>query len=190
MSGPRNRRLQPQPETMDRDAQAFALRARRMSYTQIARELDYYDASAAHKGVQRAIARANRDSLQESKNMILEHLDQLAQAAWRVLEANHIMVQMGKVVRVPDANGDLQPLHDDAPVLNAIDRLLKIEQERAKIVGAYAPRQVQVFTHDSVDAAIAELEREIAAAAANAGDGGRGPAPEAVLPPGAATPQD
>ena len=186
----RGRAFTVQPDTLTRDARAFELRARRWSFQKIADELGYADSGHAHQGVQRAIARANRDSLQESKAMILEHLDQLAQAAWRVLEASHIVVQMGKVIRVPGPDGELVPLQDDAPVLNAIDRLLAIERERIKVLGHYAPKQVQVFTHDSVDAAIAELEREIAHRAAAAGDGGRGPATEAVLPARAANPQD
>ena len=183
-------RFTSQPDTLERDARAFALRARRLSFQAISDELGFYDAGHAHKAVQRAIARANRDSLQESRELILQHLDELAQAAWRVLEASHIVVQMGKVIRVPDAAGELQPLRDDAPVLNAIDRLIKIEQERIKVLGLYAPRRVEVFTHDSVDAAIAELERQLASSAAAAGDDRRGPAAEAVLPAGAADPQD
>lgn len=175
------------PESMERDAKAFALRARHYSYVRIAQELGYASRGAAHDGVQRAIAAANQDSLQESKQLVLGHLEQLAAAAWRVLEANHIVVQNGQVVRLSGAEGgEGETITDDEPVLQAIDRLVKIEQERIRVLGLYAPKTVQVLTHDSVSQAIADLEREIAARARAAGESGRGPAAEAVLPPGAA----
>lgn len=177
-------------ETHERDAEAFRLRSRRMSYAKIGVALGC-DQATAYRAVQRAIARANRDSLQESKALILEHLDQLAQAAWAVLEADHIVVQNGKVVRMVDpATGEARPIKDSMPILQAIDRLIVIEREKIKIYGFYAPKQVQVFTHDSVDAAIQELERDIALRDAAARVDGSRPTGEAAVPAGAAGAQD
>jgi hypothetical protein len=146
-----------------RDAEAAQLAAKRVTYRQIAAQMGYSGPGKAHEAVQRALARAGRDSVLESRQLMLDHLDQLAQIAWGVLEANHYAISQGKVVRLGN-----QPLKDSRPVLEALDRLVAIEDKRARILGVYAAKRVEVFTHDSVDAAIQELEGKLASGAAAA----------------------
>ena len=83
----------------------------------------------------------------------------MAREAWDVLQRNHVVVSQGRVVEL-----DGVPIPDDAPVLAAIDRLLKIQERRAKLLGLDAPTQsrVEVVTESAVDKAIAELEAQIA----------------------------
>jgi hypothetical protein len=78
-----------------------------------------------------------------------------------VLEAEHHVTQVGRLVRGPDG----EPLRDHGPTLAAIDRLLKIMERRAKLVGLDAPvrARVEVVDEATVDRAIAELELELAA---------------------------
>jgi hypothetical protein len=51
------------------------------------------------------------------------------------------------------------------PVLQAIDRLLKIQERRARLLGLDAPTQhrVNVLSEDAIDAEIARLEAELRA---------------------------
>jgi hypothetical protein len=92
-----------------------------------------------------------------------------------VLEANHITVSQGRVVCVAGPDGDEVPVPDDAPVLNAIDRIVKIDQEIAKIYGAYAPTRHEHLSMDAIDAEVARLEAEL-------GQSRRDEAGEASLP--------
>ena len=57
---------------------------------------------------------------------------------------------------------DRRELLDDGPVLQAVDRLLKIADRRAKLLGLDAPKRVEVSdgTPD-LDAAVRELEAEL-----------------------------
>ena len=51
-------------------------------------------------------------------------------------------------------------------MLNAVDRLVRIDEEEAKLLGLYAPAKsrVEVVTEDVVDAELARLTAELAAA--------------------------
>ena len=91
-------------------------------------------------------------------------LDELAQAARAVLERKHLVVSQGRVVRlgkpyidketgeaeVDDGRGE--PLEDDAPVLQDIDRLLKIQERRARLLGLDAPQRVSIEAQQLGDA--------------------------------------
>ena len=85
----------------------------------------------------------------EVRQLELDRLDAMYDAAIKVLEAEHVTVSQGKVVML-----DGEPLKDDAPVLRAIETLLKIQQRRAALLGLDAKTQ-----HD-----MGIAEREIALA--------------------------
>ena len=113
----------------------------------------------------------------------LEKLDRLEEAVWKVLKAKHYVVNQGVIVYmgvsadegkkrgwhsvdalrqdlIYNADGSFkEPLEDDAPVLAACDRLLKIQDQRAKFTGTYAPikKQVDVISTGGVDDRIAGL---------------------------------
>ena len=160
--------------TAERDAEACRMRTRAMSYSQIAHELGYADEGAAHTGVRRALARTVAEPAEDVRRTELARLDHLYASALAVLERAHVTVSQGRVVsqRVP-GTGTYDPesrtwlgaewvdLLDDAPVLAAIDRLLKIQDRRAKLLGLDAPTRVQVMTVDVVDAEIARLTAEL-----------------------------
>lgn len=141
-----------------RDADAANLRARGWTYQRVANELGYSNASGAFKAVQRALKASVREANDTAITLELDALDAMANAAWEVLDRNHITISQGRVVTI-----DGVPVPDDAPVLAAIDRLLKIQERRAKLRGLDAPTtsKVEVITESTVDAAIAQLEAEL-----------------------------
>lgn len=139
-----------------RDAQALHFRAQGWTYQRIANELGYTNESGARKAVQRATEHAPQEVRDEAKALILADLYALKQAAWKVLETNHITISQGRVVTI-----DGTPVPDDGPILDAIDRILRLDQEIAKIYGLYAPTKHEVRQVDVVDAEIERLLAEL-----------------------------
>ena len=138
--------------TARRDAEALAFKARGWTYDRIATEMGYSDRSGARKAVERSMANSVRETTEAAKTLLIADLEAAKQAVWAVLEANHLVISEGRVVTL---DGD--PIPDDEPVLKAVDRLVKIDQELAKIYGAYAPAKHEVRTIDAIDARLFEL---------------------------------
>jgi hypothetical protein len=121
-------------------------------------ELGYKSPDAARKDVSRALE-ANRlaeaaeiavyrQMENERLDAELERLADLEAHARVVLGNRHIMVNNGRVILHPETE---QPMEDDAPVLQAIDRLVKIEdarrrnaERRAKLNGYDMPAKTEV----------------------------------------------
>lgn len=144
----------------ERDREACRLRSRRCSYQEISDQLGYGSASNARRAVQKAIEGAPRDAAAELIQLELDQLDMMTAAVFQVLEANHYVVSQGRLIYLDE---DAPPLADDSPVLAAVDRLLKIQERRAKLLGLDQPSKATV-THAAadVDAAVVELARELA----------------------------
>lgn len=136
------------------------------SFDAIAQELGYNSRGAACQDISRAleahVAEQTR-SVEAYREEELQRLDLLLAEAWTVLKRAHVTVSHGRVIR-DDETGE--PLLDDGPVLQAIDRVLKIQERRAKFLGLDAPTKVEAITIDAIDAEIAKLSAEL-----EAGDG-------------------
>lgn len=162
-------------EDVQRDADACRLRQRGHTYQQIADTLCYPDRTQARRGVERAMADVITEPAEEVRRFELDRLDHAYRAALAVLEREHLVVDHGKVVYHDD-----RPLRDDAPVLQAIDRILRIQERRAKLLGLDAPAKVQVITDDDLDREYERLVAELAdfdAPAAGPDRGDQGAAP-------------
>lgn len=147
-------------DTAARDARACELRARGCSLQRIADELGYSDRSAARKAVERALDGTVAEDADVLRRLELARLDRLHCEALAVLETEHVIVSQGRIVR--DDQGKAIP--DDAPVLAAIDRLLKVSDRRAKLLGLDAPARIRatVITEDMIDAELERLTRVLA----------------------------
>lgn len=121
-------------------------------------ELGYSSPDAARRDVSRALEAhrvaeatevANYRQLQNERlDDELQRLEVLEAAAYGVLKNRHIVVNNGRVILHHDTN---EPMEDDAPILQAIDRLVKIEEarrrngeRRAKLNGLDMPVQTEV----------------------------------------------
>jgi hypothetical protein len=163
-------------ENAQRDAAAAELRAQGRTYQQIADELGWNDKSDARKAVLRAVREVVREPGEAVLHFELERLDAelarldtLEAAARKVLTNSHIMVNNGRVILHPDTG---EPMEDDGPVLQAIDRLVKIEdarrrngERRAKLTGIEAAVKVDATVHEVTqqDVALQELLSEMRA---------------------------
>lgn len=158
--------------TAERDAKAAKLRSEWWSYSQIAEHLGI-PKSTAYESVQRVLAETVQEPADDVRKMELERLDQMAVAVKGVLERNHVVVSQGRIVQrwigweqeedgryKHDREGARIPIYedldDDAPVLQAVDRLLKIQERRARLLGLDAPQRVSVDA-ENLGREIAEL---------------------------------
>ncbi|MER6103609.1 hypothetical protein ABT115_15125 [Streptomyces sp. NPDC001832] len=142
--------------TAQRDAEAALLRSKGWTYPRIAAELGYNHRADAYNAVQRVLKETVREAGENVRTLELERLDRLEAAANEVLEREHVTVSNGRIVSLDGA-----PLPDDGPVLAAIDRLLKIQERRARLLGLDAPVKRDISLTDERAAAIEALVEEL-----------------------------
>jgi len=146
-------------ETIERDARAWELRVEHLTYQEIGDQLGITK-EGARQAVERHAKTIPVEAVADVKQMILDELDAMARHLHEVIERDHFRITSGG--RVVMHNGE--PVLDPGPVIHAVNAYLRIIQERAKILGLYAPakRRVDVITQVVLDDAIAQLERDIA----------------------------
>lgn len=164
------------PEKAQRDAEAARLFAHGYPDSMIAQRLDYPSAKAVSEGrrkVLKEIVQAPADEIIEREvhklDLELIRLEQLERDVRKVLDAEHITISHGKVIVDPRTE---QPLLDDSPILQAADRLIKIEdarrrnaERRARLLGLDAAVKVDATVHETKqDVELQEMLREAKAA--------------------------
>lgn len=95
-------------EAAERQVQALELRKAGVSFSRIAQQLGYKDGSTAYHAVERALLAIKQEPTDAVRQLSLERLDRMLVAVWQ------------KAI-----GGDLL----------AVDRVLKIEERRAKLLG-------------------------------------------------------
>jgi hypothetical protein len=161
--------------TAQRRREAIDMRMAGASYQKIADALGYATRGAACQDVTRALEQAvaeQTQSVEAYREEELQRLDELLAEAWAILKKDHVTVSHGKLI-YDDRTGE--PLLDDGPTLQAIDRILKIQERRAKFLGLDAPTRIEAITIDSIDAAIAELTAELEGSQAGEASGAARP---------------
>jgi uncharacterized protein YegP (UPF0339 family) len=117
------------PGTAERDAEALRMRSRGHSFETIAQTLGYGHRANAQRAIKRAVAALQKEPAEEIYAQQIENLNNMRRAVYAVLEKNHVVVQNGRIIFLDKFN----PLIDYKPVLEAVDRLLKIEDRFAKL---------------------------------------------------------
>jgi hypothetical protein len=149
-----------------RRAKLVEYRRRKVPYGSFYEELGYSSIGVARKDFARALEEsiaAQHASVEVYREEQLMELEYLAEEAHKILRARHYVVTPGgKLVDDPETG---QPLLDDGPVLAAIDRLVKILDRVAKLRGLDAPQKLEVMTIDAIEAAITDLNAQLALAA-------------------------
>lgn len=154
------------PDTAERDAEALNLSIRGRTLQAIGDQLGMTKQSAA-LAVKRGRSAVSTLLADEQVKEAVAELDYLRAVAHRVLETDHYVVSAkGAIVY-----RNRKPLIDDAPTLAALDRLLKINEQRRKIFGTDAPTKarVEVHTTNGLDRSIASLIEEMDARDQGAG---------------------
>lgn len=117
-----------------REAKCVQLRRARLPWAQIAEEAGFSTVQAAMRAYKRAVMRVPMAQVEELRREEADMLDRLHAAAWR-----------------PALSGD--------PA--AIMAVLKIFEQRAKLLGLYAPVKSQVEVTDNTRQRITELVDQI-----------------------------
>ncbi|MEW2187777.1 hypothetical protein AB0900_31300 [Streptomyces cellulosae] len=150
---------------------------------------DLKRALEAHQAAEAAEVAVYRQLENERLDEELDRLTKLEKKVHKVLENRHILVNNGRVIIDPETE---QPMDDDAIVLAAVDRLVKIEdarrrnaERRAKLNGLDAPLQTEITGANGGPiqmgkASTEELEALMTAGPADSEDGSEEPdnAPE------------
>jgi hypothetical protein len=133
------------------------LRIEGYSYRAIAEHLGL-TLKTVELGVQRAIRRIPHENAEELLTIELERLDEAYRRCQVIVDAAHVTVSNGRLVMM-----DGVPIPDDAPVLAAVDRMLKISDRRSKLLGLDAPvrSRVEVVTDDMAQQLISQMQAEI-----------------------------
>jgi len=187
-------------DSRKRDHRAAELRTQGWSLQRIADELGFASRGHAHNAVMRAYADIPSEASEHAKQLDLERIDRLIEKAWEIMLRDHLTVSQGRVVGkqtgwqrdddgaiLRDGEGNPVPQYedvlDDGPALAAIREIRSLLDRRAKIMGYDAPARsrIEVITEDVLDAALADLEAQVAAndAAAQRAAGEAAPVPRA-----------
>jgi hypothetical protein len=129
-------------ETQQKRARMLAMRLAGVSYQQIADEVGYKNGSVVSSMIGKMLkdhVKANSMSLENMRQLELEHLESLRVVACEIMERFHLTITpSGKIIAL-----DGVPVEDDGPKLAAIDRLIKIHEKIARLLGIEAPERVQ-----------------------------------------------
>lgn len=128
----------------EKRAEAYRLRLRGMPLRDVGRAL-----GVSHETV-RQWTQVEADSLvlplaDEFRKQQLDRLDIALAKAMAVLDGTHLTVSHGRVVMLEDAEtGARTPIVDQGPVLAAIDRIVRLEERRSKLMGLDAPARTEI----------------------------------------------
>ena len=147
-------------EQVDIEREAAKLYSRFSSYTEVAR-VQRCPISTARDRVRRALTSEPDDDTTLAKRVALARLNAQAVIAQGIAESEFFAHSNGRVVYF-----DGKPLVDVGPNLAAIDRLQRIEDQRNRILGIYAPTaaRIEVVPADVIERMIVENEALIRAA--------------------------
>ena len=137
-----NGRLMSPRNQKDRDVWAAERHVKdNWTFQQIADALQVASRGRAYNCVQRGLRITGAPTEQAASEVRAIHrarLELATEAALQILETAHVTVSNGQIVRL-----DGEPLPDDVPVLQAIDRIVKISESLRKLDGIDAPAKVE-----------------------------------------------
>ncbi len=84
-----------------------------------------------------------------------DKLDMLEEQALRLMNTDHLVVDKGSVIVDPRTG---RPMIDSEPTFKAIDRLLKIQERRAKLFGIDSPVKAEITHNTGVEIQVTELQ--------------------------------
>lgn len=132
-------------KTAERRAQAINLRISGVDWETIATRLGYANRSAACTDVSRALEanqKAAEAGAEDLRTLDVARLDALLVKTWSLLDRDYVVYSGGKPVMLVGPDGEEVPLIDAGPALAAIDRVVKIMERRAKLLGLDAPTKL------------------------------------------------
>lgn len=141
-----------------RDREAARLSAQGYGLLDICEQLDLRDVTTGEFDTRKAVAAVKRGlsmvhqfSVDEKRTEQLHSLEMIKKHLWESLDREHVMVQQGKVIMIEGI-----PVEDRRFVLETFDRILKAEDQQAKLLGTNATTRVSIEA-DQIGGEIATL---------------------------------
>lgn len=137
--------------TVQRDAEAARLRSMGWTFERIAQQLGMKNRSIAEKAVKRALDKVRAPAVEEYRKSQQIGLDRLKEAAFEVLESEHMAHGNGRLVeRWDETQNKLVPVLDHGPRLDAIKTLIQVFAREAKLQGSDTQVKVEQETNGTV----------------------------------------
>lgn len=142
----------------ERRTKAIEMRRVGIPWEKITEECGYSSPSVAAADIYKVLADRTREmgeAVLGLRSIEAEKLDAMERVILNIMRKPHILAQQGRVVIDPNTG---QPAEDPGPVFQCIDRLLRIAERRAKLLGIDAPVKAQVEVKAvGIDAEIAGI---------------------------------
>lgn len=136
----------------EQDQRVVALKRQGLTFLQIASELAI-SKSQAHRAFQRALNRIPADDVRAYREEQLEHIELAREVVLDVLSSyteNLLVSREGDVIEAGE---------DFTSVLGAVDRLVKLDDHEAKLLGLYAATRISVDAEQAAERIKALLRR-------------------------------
>jgi hypothetical protein len=142
----------------ERRNKAIEMRRVGIPWEKIADEVGYSSPAAAAADIYKVLSDRTRemgDAVAGLRSIEADKLDAMERVVIQIMRKPHILAQQGRVVIDPTTG---MPAEDPGPLFQCIDRLLRIAERRAKLLGIDTPVKAQVeIKATGIDAEIAGL---------------------------------
>lgn len=154
-------RFERSPDSAEKRALAAKLRAKSMPWAEVAEKAGYASAGAAHTAVAKFYAESPQQTIKEIRDEFRTKLEGLEVILRDVIDRPHYVVERGQFG--PElVMKDGEYLVDDAPILNAVDKIRALVETQLKFMpGVAASTKVQVITDDDIADALSEARAEL-----------------------------
>jgi len=152
----------------ERDQRIVALKRQGRSFQQIADELGISKSGAilGFQRVKKRVDEATDEGYAEYRDEQLARIATMREVVADVVAARHVTISNGHVIREMIGREDDgtpvygDPYEDHGPVLAAVDRMVKLDDQEAKLLGLYPKQAVSISRETSeVDAAVIDMIR-------------------------------
>jgi len=161
-----------QAKTAPLYAEALKLRGEGLTLSAIATRMGLGSPQHASKLIQKALRATIQEPAEELRKIELDRLDMMTREVTEVLKGFHLVISNGQAVRDPRFQFDPEQhedgsvpqealVRDTGPILAAVDRLLKIQERRAKLLGLDAPKKTELSGPDGEPLQFTEIRRVI-----------------------------
>lgn len=142
----------------ERRTKAIEMRRVGIPWEKISDEVGYSSPAVAAADIYKVLADRTREmgeAVAGLRSIEADKLDAMERVIINIMRKPHILAQQGRVVIDPSTG---KPAEDPGPVFQCIDRLLRIAERRAKLLGIDSPVKTQVEVKAvGIDAEIAGL---------------------------------
>jgi hypothetical protein len=123
----------------ERDAECARMRAGGYLLREIAEHVGLKTEGAVAKAIDRALKDVQAPAVERLRAQQQTVIDTMKSAALDILAREHVAHSNGRVIYNEAGDGDLQPVLDDGPRIQAINALRQVIEREAKLWGTDSP---------------------------------------------------